>query len=466
MVLATARGRFEEARLDSVFATFPILREKWHQPAGSLSGGQKQMLAVGRAIIEERRLLVVDEPTKGLAPAVIQHMIAAFQRLKAARTTILLVEQNFHMARSLGDDVAVMDDGRIVHHGLDGRSRGGRSDADAPARPQPGEPSMRARSDWAALLIVPVIALLALPSMSFSTWLTLTVAGVAMGMMLFLMASGLTLIFGLMDVLNFAHGAFITLGRVHRGERAGRPVGLGFGDDVGLNLAALGVAILVAAVASGAAGALFERLIIRRVYGSHLRQILITVGGLIIAEQLVIAAWGAEPLTVAKPAMLRGSVVVAGAAIETYRIAVVVLGLVLFAAISLVLNRTRIGLLVRAGVENREMVEALGFHIRRLFVGVFVAGTALAGIGGVTWAGYQEQVTPSIGSDMTILVFIVVIIGGLGSVAGCFAAAVLVGLVANYAGFLAPKLALGSNIALMVAVLLWRPRGLFPVAKQ
>ncbi len=118
MVLATARGRFEEARLDSVFATFPILREKWHQPAGSLSGGQKQMLAVSRAIIEERRLLVVDEPTKGLAPAVIQHMIAAFQRLKATRTTILLVEQNFHMARSLGDDVAVMDDGRIVHHGL------------------------------------------------------------------------------------------------------------------------------------------------------------------------------------------------------------------------------------------------------------------------------------------------------------------------------------------------------------
>jgi branched-chain amino acid transport system ATP-binding protein len=117
MVLATARGRFDDARLDAVLATFPILREKWHQPAGSLSGGQKQMLAVSRAIVEERRLLIVDEPTKGLAPAVIQHMIDAFQRLKAARTTILLVEQNFHMARSLGDDVAVMDDGRIVHSG-------------------------------------------------------------------------------------------------------------------------------------------------------------------------------------------------------------------------------------------------------------------------------------------------------------------------------------------------------------
>jgi branched-chain amino acid transport system permease protein len=325
---------------------------------------------------------------------------------------------------------------------------------------------MRARSDWLALLVVPAIALLALPAMSVSTWLTLTVAGAAMGMMLFLMASGLTLIFGLMDVLNFAHGGFITLGAFVAVSVLGALGGWMSASDWGLNLAALGIAILVAAIASGAAGAVFERIIVRRVYGSHLRQILITVGGLIIAEQLVIAAWGAEPLTVAKPALLRGSFVVAGAAIESYRVAVVVLGLGLFAVISLVLNRTRIGLLVRAGVENREMVEALGFRIRRLFVGVFVAGTALAGIGGVTWAGYQQQVTPAIGSDMTILVFIVVIIGGLGSVAGCFAAAVLVGLVSNYAGFLAPKLALGSTILLMVAVLLWRPRGLFPVARQ
>lgn len=119
MVLATATGRFEEARLDGVvFALFPVLREKWHSPAGSLSGGQKQMLAISRAIIEERRLLIIDEPTKGLAPAVIEHLIDGFQKLKQSRATILLVEQNFHMARSLGDDVAVMDDGRVVHTGL------------------------------------------------------------------------------------------------------------------------------------------------------------------------------------------------------------------------------------------------------------------------------------------------------------------------------------------------------------
>ena len=117
MKLATASGRFDPARLDQVFALFPVLKQKWRDAAGGLSGGQKQMLSIGRAIVEERRLLVVDEPTKGLAPAVIEHLIGGFRQLKATRTTILLVEQNFHMAQSLGDGVAVMDDGRVVHAG-------------------------------------------------------------------------------------------------------------------------------------------------------------------------------------------------------------------------------------------------------------------------------------------------------------------------------------------------------------
>jgi len=141
-------------------------------------------------------------------------------------------------------------------------------------------------------------------------------------------------------------------------------------------------------------------------------------------------------------------------------------GLVVFVLLHLLLNRTRLGLLVRAGVENREMVESLGYHIRRLFVGVFALGAGLAGIGGVMWALYQELVTAQLGSDMLILVFIVVIIGGLGSLGGCFLAALLVGLTANYIGFLAPTLSLGSSILVMMLVLLWRPRGLVPVAKS
>jgi branched-chain amino acid transport system ATP-binding protein len=118
LLLATGRAGLDEARLDAVLTLFPALRQRWRGSAGSLSGGQKQMLAIGRAMIEPRRLLIIDEPTKGLAPAVIQQLIDAFLRLKKTATTILLVEQNFHMARSAGDDVAVMDDGRIVHHDL------------------------------------------------------------------------------------------------------------------------------------------------------------------------------------------------------------------------------------------------------------------------------------------------------------------------------------------------------------
>jgi branched-chain amino acid transport system ATP-binding protein len=117
LLLATGPRGFDKARLDEVLGLFPALRERWTVAAGALSGGQKQMLAISRAIIEPRRLLIVDEPTKGLAPAVIELLIDAFLRLKASETTILLVEQNFHMARAVGDDVAVMDDGRIVHRG-------------------------------------------------------------------------------------------------------------------------------------------------------------------------------------------------------------------------------------------------------------------------------------------------------------------------------------------------------------
>ena len=319
---------------------------------------------------------------------------------------------------------------------------------------------------WGPRLILPAVALLALPFMDPGSWIKLGVAGLAMGMMLFLMASGLTLIFGLMDVLNFAHGAFITIGAYVAVTVVAALAGWSDAPSWGLNLVVLALALFAGAIASGGVGWVFERVIVRGVYGSHLRQILITMGGLIVAEQLVIVLWSPQPLGITKPMSLRGSVFLGEIGIERYRLAAVAIGLAVWAAMHLLLNRTRIGLLVRAGVENREMVEALGYRIRRLFIGVFIAGTALAGVGGVMWAMYQELVTAHIGGAMMILVFIVLIIGGLGSVGGCFVAALLVGLTDNYIAFLAPKLALGSNILLMVLILMWRPRGLFPVAKQ
>ncbi len=319
---------------------------------------------------------------------------------------------------------------------------------------------------WLPLLLVPVLIVLgylAIPSSS--SWLTLTVSGLAMGMMIFVIASGMTLVFGLMDVINFGHGAFISFGAF-----VGTSVLLALGAMTGapslmLNLLAVAGAVLAAMVVTGGLGYAFERVIVRPVYGSHLKQILVTMGGLIVAEQLIYVIWGGHEIVIARPEMLKGAITFAGAALEKYRLVAVAVGLVVFLALRAVLRRTKLGLIVRAGVQNPEMVQALGYNISRVFVGVFIAGSALAGLGGVMWALYQEVITAHMGNEIMILVFIVVIIGGLGSVEGCFIGALTVGLVQNYAAFLEPKLALISNIALMVAILMWRPMGMVPVVK-
>jgi branched-chain amino acid transport system permease protein len=299
----------------------------------------------------------------------------------------------------------------------------------------------------------------------FSTWTTLTVAGLAMGMMIFLMASGLSLIFGLMDVLNFGHSAFISFGAFIAASVLAALSSWVTGGSAALNLLALMAAIGAATAFGTVAGWLFERVIVRPVYRDHLRQILITIGALIVAEQLILAIWGGAPIPVPKPAVLRGSLIIGDVNIEIYRIFAFLLGLAVYIAMHFALNRTRIGLLIRAGVENREMVEALGFRIDRLFIGVFMAGSALAAMGGAMWAGYQSLITPLLGAEMLIIVFIVVIIGGLGSIQGSLLGAILVGLMTNYVAFLAPKVSLASNMLLMMAVLLWRPYGLRPAVK-
>jgi len=321
--------------------------------------------------------------------------------------------------------------------------------------------------DRLPLLLVPALALVALPlTGSFSTWVTLTVAGLAMGMIIFIIASGLTLVFGLMDVLNFGHGIFITLGAYLAVTVLGTMAGWTASEHLLINLLALLPAMLVAMAVAGGVGFAFERVIIRPVYGQHLKQIMITMGGLIVGEELIKVIWGAQAIPLPLPAAFRGSLLLGEAAVEKYRLIAVVIGVAVFAAMFWVLSRTKVGLLIRAGVQDREMVESLGYRIRRLFVGVFVAGSSLAGLGGVMWGLYQQIVTPQMGSQVNVLIFIVIIIGGLGSVGGCAIGALLVGLLANYTGFLAPKVALFSNILLMVIVLLWRPQGIYSVANR
>jgi branched-chain amino acid transport system permease protein len=316
------------------------------------------------------------------------------------------------------------------------------------------------------MLLVPMLIVLGfLAIQNPSSWLTLTVSGLAMGMMIFIMASGLTLVFGLMDVINFGHGAFVSVGAF-----VGVSVLLLLGQmteapTLALNLVALLVAVFGAMVATGLMGWAFEKVIVEPVYGHHLKQILVTMGGLIVVEQLIIVLWGPEEIYIARPEALKGAITFAGAAIEKYRLVAVGIGLVVFLGMRWVLRQTKIGLIVRAGVENGEMVQAMGYRLRVVFVGVFIAGSALAGLGGVLWGLYQEVITAHMGNHAMILIFIVVIIGGLGSVEGCFIGALLVGLLQNYVAFLEPKAALISNIGLMVAILMWRPMGMIPVVK-
>ncbi len=338
--------------------------------------------------------------------------------------------------------------------------------AAVPAPTSAAQAVPQAEFDWRPLALLGALLALGLPLIgSASTWLTLSVAGLAMGLIIFIIASGLTLIFGLMDVLNFGHGVFIALGAF-----VATTVMAGTADWAGtsgaLQLLSVFCAMLVAMAVAGAVGFAFERIIVRPVYGLHLKQILITMGGMIVGEELIKVIWGPLQIPLPLPEVLRGAYLIGDAAVEKYRVLATLIGLIVFAALAFTLNRTKIGLLIRAGVQDREMVESLGYRIRRLFIGVFVAGSALAGLGGVMWGLYQQSVTPQIGAQVNVLIFIVIIIGGLGSTLGCFVGALLVGLMANYTGFLAPKVALFSNIGLMVAVLLWRPQGLYPVTNR
>ena len=326
---------------------------------------------------------------------------------------------------------------------------------------------MKTSLDIKPLLLVPVLALLALPLIgSVETWLTLSVAGLAMGMIIFIMTSGLTLVFGLMDVLNFGHGVFIALGAFVATSVLSGMVDWTQSQELWRNLVAVGAAMAVAMIAAAVMGLAFERFIVRPVYGQHLKQILITMGGMIIGEEIIKVIWGPLQIALPLPEAMRGSLLWGDASLEKYRLMAVVVGLIVFALQAWTLSQTKVGLLIRAGVQDREMVEALGYKIRRLFVGVFVVGSGLAGLGGVMWGLYQQNVVPQIGAQVNVLIFIVIIMGGLGSTGGALIGALMVGLMANYTGFLLPKLALFSNIALMAAILLWRPQGVYPVANR
>jgi branched-chain amino acid transport system permease protein len=320
------------------------------------------------------------------------------------------------------------------------------------------------------LLVLTTLALLLAPLLSIEprTYLTLSVAGLAMGMLIFLVASGLTLIFGLMDVLNFAHGALFSWGAF-----VGFSIAVSLDQrfhwatsgSVGANLLILLLALTATVLVTAALGLLLERVIVRPVYGQHLFQILITLGATIVLEELIRIVWGPNDQVMPVPVTLQGSWDVADVVVLRFPVVAIGLGLLVYAGMRLVLNRTRVGLIVRAGVENGEMVQVMGHNLSRYFTGVFAAGSGLAGLGGLMWAMFSQSVRPAMGGEQLVFAFIVVIIGGLGSVTGSLVGALLVGLSYNYVAFLLPKAAIGVNMALMVLILLLRPTGLFGAGK-
>ncbi|MEX2104177.1 MAG: branched-chain amino acid ABC transporter permease, partial [Bacilli bacterium] len=208
-------------------------------------------------------------------------------------------------------------------------------------------------------------------------------------------------------------------------------------------------------------GFIMERFIIKPVYGNHIQQILITLGVMIVLSELLKVVWGPNQLSALPPEYLSGSWEIGGVIIIKYRLFIIAVGLLVLTGILYLLNRTKVGLIVRAGVMNKEMVEALGINIKKIFMLVFMLGSAMAALSGVLLGPYSGVIHADMGMQFAILAFIVVVIGGMGNILGSALAAILVGLSGAFMAYYVPDAALAVNMLLMTVVLLFKPSGLF-----
>lgn len=284
-----------------------------------------------------------------------------------------------------------------------------------------------------------------------STVVLLVITGLGLGALYFLVASGLSLIYGLMGVLNFAHGSFLTLAAFA-------------GLELGRRLGHSSVAGLVASVLAGAlVGALFaaltELLLVRRLYERHIEQVLVTVGLSLASVALFEGIWGPDPIYLNATGWLKDTTTVLGAPIPNDRFLAIGAAVMMLGGLLAFLRYTRYGLIIRAGVENRAMVTALGIDVRNAFTLVFTIGGAAAGIGGVLASHYFGYVSPALGGSLLIFAFIVTVIGGMGSITGAAVASVLVAVLQQFANY---YLGFGDIIVvlLLAVVLLIRPQGL------
>jgi branched-chain amino acid transport system permease protein len=280
-------------------------------------------------------------------------------------------------------------------------------------------------------------------------WIVQTLNSLAFGGLLFLLASGFSLIFGLMRVANLTHGAFFMLG-AYLGANILRSV-------EGANL---WEAALIAGIAVALAGGLLERLVLRRLAGNPLGQVLVTLGLSFIIADACLMIWGGDPIPVPTPPALSRPLLVAGFAFPTYRLVVVLIAIASAIGLYFMLNKTRLGAMIRAGVDDMQMARGVGIPVSALFTAVFCLGAGLAGAGGVL-GGPILSAYPGLDSDMLPLALIVVILGGVGSLMGAFVGSFLIGFIYTFGTALFPDLAYVILFLPMIVVIAYRPQGLF-----
>ncbi|WP_154794700.1 branched-chain amino acid ABC transporter permease [Occultella kanbiaonis] len=282
--------------------------------------------------------------------------------------------------------------------------------------------------------------------------LLLAITGLGLGALYFLVASGLSLIYGLMGVLNFAHGAFLMFGG-YAGYEVSRLIGASTWPGFAVGA--------IAGILTGAAiAALTEFLLVRRLYERHIEQVLVTVGLALALGALASGIWGTDAITITGPGWMSEVTVVLGARVPNIRFLTIVAAVGVLVAIVAFLRFTRYGLIIRAGVENRSMVTALGIDVRKAFTLVFALGGAAAGLGGVLASQFYSIVSPHLGPSLLIFAFIVTVIGGLGSLTGAAIASVLVALLQQFVNFYGQGLGDFAVVLALALVLLIRPKGI------
>jgi len=277
---------------------------------------------------------------------------------------------------------------------------------------------------------------------------TLVFNGLSRSMLLFVIAAGLSLIFGLMGVVNFAHGVMYALGGY-------------VGVEVFGALGSFWTVLLVTPIVVGVLGMAVELGLIRPLYGRDpIYGVLVTFGLAIVVEEGIFLVWGPGPQPFSPPGVLQGPIEILGTFYPRYRLFVIVFGVIVAVALWLFLQRTRIGMIVRAGNLDSEMVEAMGINVQRIFTGMFGVGVALAAMGGIV-AGPVFGVYPTMGTSILIEAFIVVVIGGLGSIRGSFVGALIVGISQSVGSTYISQYVSILLFALMIVVLLFRPYGIY-----